>query len=94
VNRGHADGSTNPEPRMIGDFDSGSGGLWALYGKEAKSHDEARIQTLKEDMDGVLIFVCLCFAHAYGLGHADSRQHRLVYFLRPSPHSLSIANRT
>jgi hypothetical protein len=28
-----------------------------IYGKEAKSHDEARIQTLKEDMDGVLIFV-------------------------------------
>ena len=41
---------------MIGDF---HGTLWNLYGKEAKSHDEARIQPLKEDMDGVLIFVRL-----------------------------------
>lgn len=45
---------------MIADFDSSANGLWTLYGKEAKSHDEAQIQTLKEDMDGVLIFVRLC----------------------------------
>lgn len=44
---------------MIGDFDDSANALWALYGKEAKSHDEAGIQTLKEDMDGVLIFVRL-----------------------------------
>ena len=42
---------------MIGDFDSGATALWTLYREEAKSHDEARIQSLKEDMDGVLIFV-------------------------------------
>lgn len=48
---------------MIGDFDGSANELWTLYGKEAKSHDEARIQTLKEDMDGVLIFVRLCFVH-------------------------------
>ena len=51
------------EKRMIGDFDSSANALWTLYGKEAKSHDEARIQTLKEDMDGVLIFVCFYFVH-------------------------------
>ena len=45
------------ETRMIGDFDGSANGFWSLYGKEAKSHDESRIQTLKEDMDGVLIFV-------------------------------------
>ena len=45
------------EKRMIGDFDSSANALWTLYGTEAKSHDEARIQTLKDDMDGVLIFV-------------------------------------
>jgi hypothetical protein len=87
VTDGPADGSSNPEPRMIGDFNSSSGELWAFFGKEAKSQDETRIQTPKEDMDGVLIFVCLCFVHAYGLSHADSWQHRLVYFLRPSLHS-------
>ena len=42
---------------MIGDFDGSANPLWSLYGEEAKSHDEARIQTLKDDMDGVLIFV-------------------------------------
>ena len=44
---------------MIGDFRGSINALWSLYGKEAKSHDEARIQPLKEDMDGVLIFVRL-----------------------------------
>ena len=44
---------------MIGDFHGSTNALWNLYGKEAKSHDEARIQPLKEDMDGVLIFVRL-----------------------------------
>jgi hypothetical protein len=33
-------------------------------GKEVKSHDEARIQTLKDDMDGVLIFVRPYFIRA------------------------------
>jgi len=42
---------------MMGDFDGSANPLWTLYGKEAKSHDESRIQNLKEDMDGVLIFV-------------------------------------
>jgi hypothetical protein len=43
--------------RMIGDFDENANTLWSLHEKEAKSHDEARIQSLKDDMDGVLIFV-------------------------------------
>jgi Family of unknown function (DUF6535) len=29
------------------DFDDSANDLWSLYGKEAKSHDEARINTLK-----------------------------------------------
>lgn len=43
--------------RMIGDFDDSANALWSLHEKEAKGHDEARIQSLKDDMDGVLIFV-------------------------------------
>ena len=63
VNGGSSD--LRPEEKhMIGDFDSSANGLWTLYGKEAKSHDEAQIQTLKEDMDGVLIFVRSCFVHS------------------------------
>ncbi|KAI0259248.1 hypothetical protein BC834DRAFT_639729 [Gloeopeniophorella convolvens] len=42
-----------------GDFDNDANGLWSLYGKEAKNHDEALIQTWKEDMDGILIFAGL-----------------------------------
>jgi hypothetical protein len=57
----HTIGSgSNREPRaerMIGDFDDGANALWTLYGKEARSHDDACIRTLKDDMDGVLIFV-------------------------------------
>ena len=54
---GHGHDQENEETRMIGDFNSSASALWSLYGREAKSHDESRIQTLKEDMDGVLIFV-------------------------------------
>jgi hypothetical protein len=42
---------------MIGDFDGSANALWGLYRIEAQSYDEARIQSLKDDMDGVLIFV-------------------------------------
>ena len=45
------------EPRMIGDFDGSASEFWKLYRDEAKSHDDARINTLKEGMDSALIFV-------------------------------------
>ena len=41
------------------DFDDSANPLWSLYEKEARNHDEAQIQTLKDDMDDVLIFVCI-----------------------------------
>ena len=69
---------------MIGDFHGSANALWSLYGKEAKSHDEARIQPLKEDMDGVLIFVRLYFVSAYHrLSGANTCLHRPVYSLQP-----------
>ena len=43
------------------DFNDSANNLWFLYGKKAKNHDQARIETLKDDMDGILIFVCACF---------------------------------
>jgi hypothetical protein len=42
---------------MIGDFDGSSNALWTLFRDEAKSHDDARIVTLKDDMESSLIFV-------------------------------------
>lgn len=41
------------------DFDNGANPLWSLYIKGVKSRDQARIQTLKDDMDGILLFVCV-----------------------------------
>ena len=52
------------EPRMIGDFDGSAGEFWKLYRDEAKSHDDARINTLKEGMDSALIFVRSYSSHA------------------------------
>ena len=60
------------ERRLIGDFDGSANALWTLYGTEAKSYDDAQIDTLKDDMDGVLIFVrpySICTY--YGPSHAD-----------------------
>jgi hypothetical protein len=42
---------------MIGDFDDNANAMWSLHLGEAKSHDEALIHSLKDDMDSVLIFV-------------------------------------
>jgi hypothetical protein len=61
------------EKRLIGDFDGSANALWTLYGKEAKSYDDARINTLKDDMDGVLIFVRPYLIHTYcELSHTDA----------------------
>jgi hypothetical protein len=51
-------------PRMIGDFDGSANEFWKLYRDEAKSHDDARINTLKEGMDSALIFVRSYSVHA------------------------------
>jgi len=48
---------SSDEPK---DFDDSANALWSLYEQEAKYRDEAQIQTLKDDMDGVLIQVCIC----------------------------------
>ncbi|KAH9058915.1 hypothetical protein EDB83DRAFT_2520662 [Lactarius deliciosus] len=55
----HQPGDIQPMPFVIGDFDDSANALWSLHKKEAKRHDEARIQSLKDDMDGVLIFAGL-----------------------------------
>ncbi|KAI9455888.1 hypothetical protein F5148DRAFT_1002173, partial [Russula earlei] len=77
----------NELPR-IGDFDSSANALWTLYKNETKSHDEARIQLLKDDMDGVLIFAGL-FSAALTAFIIDSKQtlklspaDQMVYYLQ------------
>ena len=44
------------------DFNDTANDLWSLYGKKAESHHQARIKTLKDDMGGILIFVCAFFS--------------------------------
>jgi hypothetical protein len=51
--------SESEMPPMIGDFNDNANALWSLHLDEAKSHDEARIHSLKDDMDSVLIFAGL-----------------------------------
>src|SRR6266702_2975009 len=71
-------------PRMIGDFDDSANPLWSLHTKEAKSHDEARIQSLKDDMDGILIFVRV-YIYIIIFYRADAASSRPVYSLLLSP---------
>ncbi|KAH9045188.1 hypothetical protein EDB85DRAFT_5460 [Lactarius pseudohatsudake] len=52
-----SDTTQSMPPRMIGDFDDNANAFWSLHMNEAKSHDEARIQSLKDDMGSVLIFI-------------------------------------
>ncbi len=87
--------SKHEEPRMIGDFDGSASEFWKFFKDEAKSHDDARIYSLKEDMESALIFVRSYSLRAYyRLGHADAWPHRQVYFLLPSQDSYSTANKT
>ena len=55
-------------PKEAQDFYEDANDLWSLYGKEAKSHDGARIETLKGVLVGVLLFLCaMCFSALPGL---------------------------
>ena len=69
---------------MIGDFDGSSNELWTLFKDEAKNHDNARIYSLKEDMESALIFV-----RSYPINNSVILMCdlRLVYFPLPSPDS-------
>ncbi len=92
-----ADRQQKPEePRMIGDFDGSASEFWKLFKDEAKSHDDARIYSLKEDMESALIFVrSYSLRTCYGLFlSAHARPHRLVYFPLPSQGSYSTVNKT
>lgn len=62
---GNDDPSRSQERRD--DFDNSANSLWSLYTKEVKSLDEVRIQSLKDDMDGILLFVCAHFPPLMGL---------------------------
>ena len=48
----------DPSQRKAEDYDEQAAKLWSVYTKEAESHDKALVETWKDDMEGILIFVC------------------------------------
>lgn len=52
-----ANESQSREIPDLADFGDSANDLWSLYVKEAESHDEATVGTVKDNMDGALIFV-------------------------------------
>jgi len=60
---------SDPEQHIPGDFGGSANTLWTVYGNEAKSHDESRIQTLRDGVDNHLIFVRSYFVHTCGFRH-------------------------
>jgi hypothetical protein len=45
------------ENPAVEDFGDSANDLWSLYVKEVKNFDKATVETIKDDMDGTLIFV-------------------------------------
>ena len=73
-------------PPPIGDFDDNANPMWSLHLGEAKSHDEARIHSLKDDMDSVLIFVR--FLISVIIVYSNLMHHRPGWFILHCPHFL------
>ena len=61
--------------------------MWSLHLGEAKSHDEARIHSLKDDMDSVLIFVRVHISVV--IVYSNLMHHRPGRLILRYPHFLS-----
>ena len=81
---------------MIGDFDDNANAMWSLHLGEAKSHDEARFHSLKDDMDSVLIFVRVLYLSSSStpisciISKAGLFSAALTSFLADSTNSLQV----
>jgi hypothetical protein len=60
-NGGLPGGNSDPDPRIIGDFDENAHAFWNFFNNKAKIYDGARMKTLKEDLDSPLVFVSSYF---------------------------------
>lgn len=76
-------GPQQTEPRENDDFDERAAEFWAVYVREARSHDEASIGTWKDDMEGIIIFVRLSAFCGPVNNFSCAVPLRLVY-IRPS----------
>jgi len=80
------------EERGVGgpskDFDYSSNELWSMYGNVAERYDESRIRSLKDDMDGIPVYVCT-FSSVVANLHLHHPYSRLAYYPLSSLHLLS-----
>ena len=65
-------------PLPSGDFDKCANAMWSLHLGEAKGHDEARIHSVKDEMDGVIIFVRVHISVV--TGYSNSMLYRTGWF--------------
>jgi len=63
------------------DYDERASKFWSVYVEEAESYDKAQVETWKDDMEGIIIFVrlpvsSLCLSSGYS---CDATPVRPVY---------------
>lgn len=63
------------------DYDERAAKFWSVYVEEAESYDKAQVETWKDDMEGIIIFVrlpvsSLCLSSGYS---SDATPLRPVY---------------
>ncbi len=49
------------DPHEAEEYDERAVKFWSVYVEEAESHDKALIESWKDDMEGIIIFVCFYF---------------------------------
>ena len=75
------------------ELDDSGNALWSQYEKAVQSRDKGRIEALKDDMDGVLIFVCIYHLTLVVSSILHPSHIRLVYSPLSSPRSSSLRYR-
>ena len=60
---------------MTGDFDGSSNTLWTVFKDEAKSHDDTRINTLKDGLTGRAYFP-LPSLHSHSIANKAEAERR------------------
>lgn len=70
-----SDGHPNEQPIVISnkrevhdaeEYDERAAKFWSVYVGEAESHDKALVETWKDDMEGIIIFVRFRFSLPIG----------------------------
>lgn len=89
---GESDGHPSEAPIVLGDtheahdaahdaeeYDERAAKFWSVYVEEAESHDKALVETWKDDMEGIIIFVRFPVLLLHPLVDNHAILSRLVY---------------